>query len=139
MATAFNASPLVAELKDKVTQMGLRITSETPDGFSGEMEAIKSKWWFGGRKAAYRMSCRADEGEHTVVLRESVVNRSWGLPPPAITFETETVSGWSRSGKRTDTSVGGGGSLDYGRVRSTLEEAALNAGWEFRVEGPGWF
>jgi len=135
MSVVRSKSDLLAELKSKATALGTRLTEESSEGFSGEREAIRSKWWFGGRKAIYRMTCRLAEAERSVLFREAVVEKSWGLPPPTVTVETETVSGWKRSGTRTDTSVGGGGTLDFAEVRVALDGTVTKAGWQFRLEG----
>jgi hypothetical protein len=45
------------------------------------------------------------------------------------------VSGWKRSGTRKDVSVGGGGTLDYAKVRDAVEKASAAAGWKFHLEG----
>lgn len=126
---------LITALKSKAAATGVTVTSETAGGLAGEIEAIKAKWWFGGRKVVYRMSCRADADARKVLFRESVSETSWGLPPPTVTVERETISGWQRSGTRTDTSLGGGGTLDYARVRTAIEDAARSAGWTFELEG----
>jgi hypothetical protein len=52
-----------------------------------------------------------------------------------LTVETPTVSGWKRSGTRKDVSVGGGGTLDYAKVRDAVEKAGAAAGWKFHLEG----
>ena len=101
----------------------------------GEVESIGAKWWLGGRKVNYRMACRLAEAEHTLHFREAVVEKSWGIPPPTLTVEKTTVSGWQRSGERTDVSLGGGGKLDYARVREAVERTAVAAGWTFHLEG----
>ncbi len=81
-------------------------------------------------------SCQLTEPDHTVHFGEDrPVERSWGIPPPTLTVETTTTSGWKRNEKRTDVSVGGGGSLDYGQVRQAVEQAAVAAGWNFHLEG----
>jgi hypothetical protein len=135
MPAAINTSHLMAELKSAALAEGLKTTANDRDRLSGEIEAIKSKWWFGGRKAVYRMSCRLSESDHAVLFREAVVEKSWGLPPPTMTVETETVSGWNRSGTKTETSIGGGGIIEYERVRKAFENAVTQAGWHFRLEG----
>jgi hypothetical protein len=56
-------------------------------------------------------------------------------PPPTFTVEKTTVKGWARSGERTDRSAGGGGKLDYARVREDLQQLAASAGWQFHLEG----
>ena len=68
-------------------------------------------------------------------FREAVVERNWGIPPPTLTVETSSTSGWKRSGTRKDVSVGGGGPLDYAAVRDAAEKASAAAGWKFELEG----
>jgi len=104
-------------------------------GLSGEAEKIGPKWWLGGRKVTYRMSCQLTEPDHTVHFREAVVERSWGIPPPTLKVEKTTVSGWNRSGERHDVSVGSGGTLDYAMVRKAVEAASAAAGWKIHFEG----
>jgi len=126
---------LLAELEKRSTALGVDVRDDAGDGCSGEVESIRAKWWFGGRKVTYRMSCRLTEADHTVHFREAAVERSWGIPPPTLTVETTSTSGWKRNEQRTDVSVGGGGSLNYGQVRQTLEQATSAAGWNFHLEG----
>ena len=102
---------------------------------SGQGETIKAKWLLGGRKVAYRMSCRPIEQDHTVHFHEVVVERNWGIPPPTLTMETTSASGWKRSGAHKDVSAGGRGTLDYAKVRNTVEIASIAAGWNFKLEG----
>jgi hypothetical protein len=124
---------LLTELEKKSEALGLSVHDDAL-GCSGEVESIRAKWWLGGRKVAYRMSCRLTESDHTVHFREAAVERSWGIPPPTLTVETTSTSGWKRNEKRTDVSVGGGGTLDYGQVRNAVEQAAVAAGWNFHLE-----
>lgn len=126
---------LLAELKKQTTILGLRISDGANQELVGEIESIRAKWRLGGRKVTYRMSCRLAEADHTLHFREAVVERSWGIPPPTLTVEKTTVSGWKRSGERVDASLGGGGSLDYARVRDAVEKAAAAAEWKFHLEG----
>jgi hypothetical protein len=126
---------LMNELKSKAATLGLTLQDDGQNGLSGTLEAIRAKWILGGRKVIYRMSCRPDDAEQVVLFREAVFEKSWGLPPPTLTVEKETISGWKRSGQRTDLSVGGHGAIDYAMVRTALEEVAAKAGWRFLFEG----
>lgn len=102
----------------------------------GECDVIKSQWFLGGRKVSYRFSCRLDEPAHRVAFRESATESSWGMPPPSFTVQTLSQSGTRVSTSRRDTSVGGGGHLDYGQLREAIDAATREAGWEFMFE-PG--
>lgn len=126
---------LIAELQQHTAAAGLKVQTDAQHGLTGEAEKIGAKWWLGGRKVTYRMSCNLTESDHTVHFRESVVERSWGIPPPTLTVETTSVSGWKRSGERHDVSIGGGGALDYAKVRDVVESASAAAGWKFHLEG----
>lgn len=135
MPNIANEPDLAAELNRQAAAAGLTVRMASAHDLSGETENIRAKWWLGGRKVTYRMSCHLTEDDHTVHFREAVIERSWGIPPPILTVETTTVSGWKRSGERHDVSLGGGGDLDYARVRNAMEAASTAAGWRFQLEG----
>jgi hypothetical protein len=136
MPGILSAHDLLAELRKQAAILGLTVRDGGALELAGGAESIRAKWWLGGRKVTYRMSCRLAEGERTLHFREAVVERSWGIPPPTLTVEKTTVSGWKRSGERTDVSLGGGGGkLDYARMRAAVERAAVAAGWTFHLEG----
>ena len=135
MSAIQSKQDLLAELQKQTSALGINVHGDAVDGLSGQAESIKTKWWLGGRKVAYRMSCRPVEQDHTVHFREAVVERSWGIPPPTLTLETTTVSGWKRSGERKDVSTGGGGTIDYAKVRNAVEIASIAAGWKFQLAG----
>ena len=127
---------LLVSLRTQVAALGFSVRGTPGQGLTGEVEAIRTKWWIGGRKVTHRMSCRLTESDHTVHFREAIIERSWGIPPPTFTVEKATVHGWHLSGQRTDASFGlGGGSLDYARARETVEQTTAAAGWKFHLEG----
>jgi hypothetical protein len=128
-------SDLLAGLKSAVTALDLGVHDAGDDGLTGERDAIRTKWFLGGRKLSYRMSCRAAEAERVLHFREMIKETWWGIPPPTFTVETTKVSGWKRSGTRTDHSLGGGGAIDYAEVRNKVEAVATAAGWQFHLEG----
>ena len=135
MSAVLTKSDLLAELKSHAIDLGLSVREAGSDELAGQAELIRSKWFLGGRKASYKMSCRLMEAEHAVRFREMASETSWGVPPPTFTVETTSVKGWERSGKRTDRSVGGGGTIDYARVREELKPLVTAAGWQFEFEG----
>ena len=136
MPGILSSNDLLAELKKQAAILGLSVRDGADRELHGEVESIGAKWWLGGRKVNYKMACRLAEAERTLHFREAVVEKSWGIPPPTLTVEKTTVSGWKRSGERTDVSLGGGGGkLDYARMREAVERAAVAAGWTFHLEG----
>jgi hypothetical protein len=134
MPNILSERDLIAELQKQTAGLGLTVREDGRHGLSGQAEKIRAKWWLGGSKVDYRMSCRLTEPDHIAHFREAVVERSWGIPPPTLTVETTSVSGWKRSGERHDASVGGGGSLDYAKVRDAMETAIVAAGWKFQLK-----
>jgi hypothetical protein len=135
MPGILSAQDLLAELRKQAAILGLSVRDGAVNELLGEVESIGAKWWLGGRKVTYRMACRLAEAERTLHFREAVVEKSWGIPPPTLTVEKTTVRGWKRSGERTDVSLGGGGKLDYARMREAVERVAVAAGWKFHLEG----
>lgn len=115
-------------------QHGLQITATDRGRLSGTLEAIKARWFLGGRKVVYRMSCDLDEPSHRVRFREAALESSWGIPPPTFSVETTTQHGTKVSESRVDTSVGGGGHLDYGSLRTAFEQTVRDDGWTFTLE-----
>lgn len=136
MPDILSTNALLAELKKQAAILGLAVRDGANQELAGEAESIRAKWWLGGRKVRYRMACRPTETDHTLHFREAQIERSWGIPPPTLTIETTTTSGWKRSGQRSDVSLGGGGgTLDYAKVRDAVERAVTTAGWKFHLEG----
>lgn len=134
MPTPAAAADVKASVKSALAACGVAVTDKD-GGLAGEAEKILAKWWLGSRKVTYRMSCRFDEAARTVHFREVVLEKSWGMPPPTLSVEVTTTSGWTRSGSRTDTSPAGGGTLDYAQARNAAEKAVTAAGWTFNFEG----
>lgn len=126
MSAVLTQSELLADLKAQAAALGLRVRDEGGD---------RAKWFLGSRKVAYRMSCRLAEAERAVHFREAISEKTWGMPPPTFTVEKTVVKGWKLSGERTDRALGGGGTLDYGRVREALQQTVTGAGWQFHLEG----
>jgi hypothetical protein len=126
---------LAAALKAKVQSLGLRVTEENADGFKAEQENILIKWLLGQKKVLYRMSVRFAEPEHQTDFREMVKERSWGLLPPTFTVEKTSQRGVELSGTHEEHAmVGGGGKVDFGKVREALKKAIADAGWGFHYE-----
>ncbi len=134
MPEAFTIRDLTVALQQKLGAAGLAVRHDAHQALTGEAENIRAKWWLGGRKVTYRMSCRLTDADHTLHFREAVSERSWGIPPPTVAVEATTLSGGRLSGKRQDISVGGGGLVDYGRIREIVENTAVASGWIFHLE-----
>ena len=113
---------------------GVTVTANDNHRLSGTQEAIKAKWFLGGRKVVYRMSCDVDAASRAIRFRESAVESSWGIPPPTLTVETTSQRGTRVSESRTDRGPGGGGTLEYGSLRQAIEQAVRDNGWQFAFE-----
>ena len=105
--------------------------SATDGTLTGTLTAIKAKWLLGGRKVTSNFRCTLDPATHEAHFRESAVESSWGLPPPTFTVQTTSQYGARVNTTRTDTGVGGGGTLEFGKFREDFERAVQGAGWEF--------
>lgn len=125
---------LSERLQQRARTEGLAVRADGPDGFRGEADVIRAKWFLGANKARYTMSCRLDEASHTVHFREAVKESSWGLPPPPFVSEKSSQRGTEVSISRKQVSVGGGGALEFGRLRENLNQLVGEAGWRFDHE-----
>ena len=111
-------------------------TSAAPDDHSvtGTLTVIKAKWLLGGRKVTSHFTCTLEPVAHEARFHESAVESSWGLPPPTFTVQTTSQYGARVKETRMDKGVGGGGILEFGAFRESVEQAVKDAGWEFLYE-----
>ena len=136
MAAIASKAEILANLKAAAKRLGLTLRDENGEGFKGDVESILIKWMLGKKTAAYRMSVRLAEADHTVHFREMVKESSFGLLPPTLTVETTSTKGWERSGTHTEKPLGGGGgTMDFAKVREGLKQAVAAGGWQFNLEG----
>lgn len=124
-------SDLLEKIAEAVQAAGGTITSRDAHAVNATLTAIMSKWFLGGRKVTDTVTCRLVPEAHEVHLREVAMETSWGMPPPTFTVETTTQSGTRVTSTRTDTSVGGGGRLEFGKFREELAKVTRDAGWTF--------
>lgn len=134
MSTIATMPELIERLERIAVDQKLEVTTRTAADLAAKREAILSRWIFGGRKLVYAMSLRLDEAARVVRCREATKETAWGLPPPTLSFQTETISGKARSGNRRDVTPGGGGAIDYAAVRGAIEQAVRESGWGFELE-----
>ena len=134
MSDALSKTELLSKLASTASTHGVKAASDDATTLSGEQEAILAKWFLGGRKVAYKFSCRLDEATREVRFREATKESSWGVPPPTMTVEKTSQHGTRVSQSRTDRGVGGGGTLDYGGLREAFEQTVRDAGWRFALE-----
>ena len=136
MATvdALSQAELLARLSSLASSNGG--TASMPDDHTvkGTLTAIKAKWLLGERKVTNNFTCTLDTASHEAHFRESAIESSWGLPPPTFTVETTSQYGSRVNTTRVDKSVGGGGRLEFGKFRESVEQAVKDAGWEFVFE-----
>ena len=134
MPAIATSAELLDSLKGLAIQQGL--TLHTADGtrLEGSHEAIKAKWFLGANKSVYSFSCALDDATRTVRFRESILDRSWGLPPPSFKVESYSQSGTKVTSTKTQKGIGGGGNLDFGAWREICAQATVDAGWQFNHE-----
>ncbi len=100
-------------------------------GLSAEREEILSKWMLGQRSLKLKLELKFDEANRTLVFREIAMEQCRGLPPPTLSVSTTTQSGTKVSENRKDISLGGGGTMEYGKARQWLEQRCASEGWSF--------
>jgi hypothetical protein len=122
---------LMARLDDAARRQNL-VPAINGDEWSATGESIRSKWFLGGRKVSYRIACRLDGTAFSARVRDSITESSWGVPPPSLQVEKTVQTGTRVSTKASQSSPGGGGALDSGRLRGAIESVLAEAGW--RVE-----
>lgn len=128
---------LTVTIMNLATATGGTITTPDDHTISGHVDAILAKWFLGSRKVTYRFRCVMDAAAQRVAFRESSSEVVWGMPPPTFTVERTSQSGTRVTKGRTDVSVGGGGKLEYGALRTAVEDAVQKAGWKFVFEPLG--
>ena len=113
---------------------GLHAAENRSNSITAERDIPLGKWFLGGRKAVYRLSCDLDETTHDVRVRESTTESTWGVPPPAFRAETTSQSGDRLRETATVVSTAGKAGFDIGKVRDHIEAAVGAAGWQFHLE-----
>jgi hypothetical protein len=131
MPEPLTGKDLLAKLSDAVKSAGGSVTSQDTHILTGMLTAITSKWFLGGRKVTDTVTCRLVPEAQEVHLREVATETSWGMPPPTFKVEVTSQTGTRVTSTRTDTSVGGGGRLEFGKFREELAKATRDAGWTF--------
>jgi hypothetical protein len=136
MSEIASKAVILANLKAEAKRLGLNLHDENSEGFKGDVESILIKWLLGQKKMVYQMSLRLAEADCVAHFRDVVKERSWGLLPPTLTVEKTSVKMWERSGTHTEKSLGGGGgTVDFDKVREALKQAVAAGGWQFHLEG----
>lgn len=125
---------LLASLATEAVGQGISVHREGDSVLRGEKEAIKAKWFLGGKKSVYSFSCRLDEAHHTATFREMIVDRSWGIAPPGFKVESYSQSGTTVTSKTVEKAVGGGGTQELGLWRDACSTTVGAAGWIFKHE-----
>ena len=125
---------LLAQLTKLAAAGGLNVHADGDSVLRGEKEAIKAKWFLGGKKSVYSFSCRLDEAHHTATFREMIVDRSWGIAPPSFKVESYSQSGTTVTSKTVEKAVGGGGTQELGPWRDACSTTVGAAGWIFKHE-----
>ena len=134
MATAsstLSQAELLSRLSAIATTHNGTALTATDGTITGTLTAIKAKWLLGGRKVTSNFRCTLDPANQAAHFRESAVESSWGLPPPTFTVETTSQYGSRVNTTRTDTGIGGGGKLEFGKFREDFERAVQDAEWKF--------
>ncbi len=134
MPAALSKDELLTVLKSTAKEHGMHCRPIDHEGLRADLETTYARWIFGGRKVTYHFGCRLEEATHTTRYREAVTDETWGIPAPFFWVEKTTTRGGEVSGTRTECGPGGGGPIEYHRIRLDIEQAARKAGWAFAFE-----
>lgn len=134
MPAALSKDELLTVLKSTAKEHGMHCRPIDHEGLRADLETTYARWIFGGRKVTYHFGCRLEEATHTTRYREAVTDETWGIPAPFFWVEKTTTRGGEVSGTRTEGGPGGGGPIEYHRIRLDIEQAARKAGWAFAFE-----
>ncbi len=126
-------SGLQNSLMQKLSSAGWTVRSDGSQ-ISAEREEILSKWMLGKRSVKLQLGLAFDEPNKTLTFLEVMVEKSSGLPPPNLSMTTTSQNSKKVTERRTDISVGGGGTLDYGNARQWIERECGNEGWTFKIK-----
>ena len=98
-----------------------------------------ANWTVGKKKIEYSARLLVDAAAKTVIFWEMIKEEGLGLGA-LFSFKTETYrsDGKTRSGTVSETAYGLGGKVidynwDYAQVRSLVENAVRNRGWQFKT------
>lgn len=123
MPAVLSKDELLEVLKRTAREHGMHCREVDHEGLRADLETTISRWIFGGRMVTYYLGCRLDESTRTMRFREAVTEETWGIPLPFLT--------------RAEAGPGGGGPIEYHRIRHEIEQVARKAGWTFAFErGP---
>lgn len=136
MPTTLSKDELLAVLKTTAKEHGMHCKPVDHEGLRADLETTNARWIFGGRKVTYHLGCRLEEATRTMRYREAVTEETWGIPAPFFWMEKTTTKGGATAVTRTEhgPGAGGGGPIEYHRIRLDIEQASRKAGWTFAFE-----
>ena len=117
-------------LMQELTGAGWTVRTDR-NSLSAERVEILSKWMLGKRSLKLKLELKFDETIRTLFFREIAVEQSSGIPPPTLNVSTTTQSGTTVSENRRDISLGGGGTMAYGKARQWVAQRCASEGWVF--------
>jgi len=83
----------------------------------------------------YRWRAAWRKPNHNAAFPRAVSRKAGAFRRRRLTVEKTTVSGWKRSGERSDFSLAAAASSITHACAEAVERAAVAAGWTFHLEG----
>lgn len=141
-AAAPSASGRDALLADIRAALAERTGYEVISGQKSDLEirsaVAAANWGTGKKKVDFEAVLTVSDADRTVYYWEILKERGSGLSFGAVETESYTISGWKRSGTKSETVAGPGGvaldyDWDYGRTRGLIEQACARHGYALKV------
>ncbi|MDI6712394.1 MAG: hypothetical protein QMD96_04060 [Anaerosomatales bacterium] len=137
-----SASGRDALLADIRAALAERTGYEVLSGQKSDLEirsaVAAANWGTGKKKVDFEAVLTVSDADRTVYYWEILKERGSGLSFGAVETESYTISGWKRSGTKSETVAGPGGvaldyAWDYGQTRDLIEQACARHGYALKV------
>ncbi|MCX8007224.1 MAG: hypothetical protein N3B11_03805 [Coriobacteriia bacterium] len=129
---------LVADIRAAlVERTGYEVVSGARSDLEVRSAVASANWGTGTKTVDFEAVLTVSDPERTVFYWEVLKERGSGLSFGAVESESYTISGWKRSGTKTEAVAGPQGialdySWDYGKTRSLIEQACARHGYTFK-------
>lgn len=138
-AAASGRDALIADIRAALAE---RTGYEVLSGHKSDLEirsaVASANWGTGKKKVDFEAVLTVSDADRAVYYWEILKERGGGLSFGTVESESYSVSGWKRSGTKSETVVGPQGvaldyAWDYGKTRALVEQACARHGYALKV------
>lgn len=137
--SASGRDALVADIRAALAERtGYEVLSGQKSDLEIRSAVAAANWGTGKKKVDFEAVLTVSDADRTVYYWEILKERGSGLSFGAVETESYTISGWKRSGTKSETVAGPGGvaldyAWDYGKTRDLIEQACARHGYALKV------